>query len=486
MESFFSFLTTKKFPSLKTVRSLLGGPVTPFVAIVYGIFFALCATVFALLITLNNKILVTVPARGGSLTEGVIGAPHFINPILATTPTDQGLVALIYGSLMKTDENGNVSNSLVKDYAVSPDGRTYTITLLPSLMFDDGKPLTSDDVAFTVTKLQDNTISTASGYWQTIAVETPDANTVVFTLPAADTSFLSHLTFGILPKHIWGTVTDESFPTAVQNLQPVGAGVMKVSTVQYQNDIPAAVVLVRNKYFPLGKTLLDGLTIKSFANQIALLDAVNNGDVNFSYDLTPSTVAAQPLASGLTASMVMTPQMIAIYRSSADTALSSLTTVATINRFIDKNAIIATVQNGYGIPAGIPSDSLAPSTGAPKGFSLAVENNPDMLRAAQTLATQLAEHGVTIAVHAFDPGTFQKNITAGNFPLFLARSNDEIIPQQYTPVITLYDECIPYVFDTRTHLIPPSTFQSPAIEYEDVQHWYTNTDKLWKWFIKQQ
>lgn len=477
MASFFSFLTTKKFPAPKKIRSLLRGPVTPFVAVVYGIFFALCLAVFLLLITINKRYLTTVPARGGNLTEGVIGAPHSINPLLAATATDQRLVALIYGTLTK----------MTQDYTVSPDGTKYAFTLLPNLSFDDGKPLTSDDVAFTVTKLQNSAMSDQSSYWQSISVETPDAQTVIFSLPAPDTTFLSHAAFGILPKHVWQNVADESFQTAPQNLRPVGAGPMKLSAIHYQNGIPFSVVLKRNKHSASGETLLDSITIKSYANQIALLEAINNGDVDFSYAATPDALAATALNPDLVALSVPTSHTVTIYRSSHDTALSSGTAVSTLSQLIDKNAIIATVQHGYGTPQGVLKSTTvqgaAQTAASLKGFALAVENDPVLMLAAQTMAQQLAQHGVSVTVNAFDPGTFQKNISTGTFPLFLAR-DDQTIPSQYASAVPLYAESLPYIFNTSTHTIPPETFQSPAIEYETVQHWYTNTDKLWKWFIK--
>jgi len=479
MASFSSFLTTKKFPSRSTLRSILEGPLTLFKVLVYGFFFLLCTAVFILLITINNRFLITVPARGGTLTEGVIGAPHFINPLLATTDTDTRLVALVYGSLMQTQSDGSVVTSLAQSYTVSPDGDIYTVTLLPKTAFDDGKPLTSDDVAFTVTKLQDNSISTQSQYWQDVSVATPDASTIVFTLPAPDPTFLSHLAFGILPKHVWQNIADQNFDTTNLNLHPIGAGLFKVSDISYQNGIPSSVVLVRNNRAVQGKPLLNGLTVDSFANQSDLLNAVNSKAVDFSFAVSPDTLVGTPLSTEITAQSIPTSNTVSIYRSQSDTTLANATTVAAVSEIIDKNAIIATVQHGYGTPAGVLLNSS--STKLPiTGFSLAVENDPTLLLAAQTIAAQLSADGIAVSVNAFDPGTFQADIAAGAFPLFLARSSDQDIPASYASVIPLYTESIPYLFDSSVHTIPPETFQSPAQEYDDVKDWYTDTNRLWK------
>jgi peptide/nickel transport system substrate-binding protein len=488
MESFSSFFITKKFPSRATIRAILRGPLTALSALVYGLFFAICATIFILIIVINNHFLVTVPARGGTLTEGVIGSPHYINPLLASTPTDQRLTALVYGNLMTMQADGTIVPSLAQSYTVSPDGTVYTIDLLPKLRFDDGKPLTSEDVSFTVQKMQDNTISTVSNYWQNISVDTPDANTVVFTLPAADTSFMSHLTFGILPEHVWQNISDETFETASQNLAPVGAGAFKVTGVAYQNGIPSIVTLERNAYAAGTPALLKSLVIKSFANQSMLISALNSRDADFSYSVTPDGLAQTPLISRLQTEAVPTDQTVAIYRSSSDTALANATTVLKLSQIIDKNAIIATVQHGYGASINEATANSVANTGTTvaiptTGFSVAVENDPSLLLAAQTLAEQLAQQGVSVSIKAFDPGVFQQSLTAGTFSLFLARSNDYVIPSQYSMVLPLYTESLPYVFAKDTHTIIPSPLTSPTMEYSSVSDWYTNTDKLWKWFI---
>lgn len=472
MASFTSFLTTKKVPSFKKFRTLLRGPFTALRLLTIALLLAICAIVFTILIILNNRTLVTVPARGGNLTEGVIGAPHFINPLLATTPTDRRLVSLVYSTLKQEMQN----------YTVSPDGKTYTISLLPNLRFDDKKALTSEDVAFTVEKMQNNTISDESDYWQNISIDTPDTTTVVFTLSNADTSFLDHLTFAILPKHIWQNVSDQAFSTAAQNLHPVGEGPFKVSSITYQNNIPTTVRLTRNPYYGNNTTLLKTLTINAFANQKDLIAALNNKTVDFSYSVDPVILKNSPVTNNLTTTPVSNGKSVTIYHSGTDLALSNGTNVMILNQIIDKDAIVAIVRNSYGTPAGVSGNPTQKNTThlSLPGFSLAVENSPDLLHAAQTIAQQLAPYGVTVVVKAFDPGTFQNNITTGTFTVFLARSGDVNIPQQYSPVLPLYTETVPYIFNTRTHTIPPDTV-SPTTEYSDVQHWYTNTNKLWKW-----
>ena len=70
--------------------------------------FAALAVVSAIVIVylMNAALVVPTPARGGSLTEGIIGSPRFINPVLAVSDADRDLTALVYSGLLKATPEG--------------------------------------------------------------------------------------------------------------------------------------------------------------------------------------------------------------------------------------------------------------------------------------------------------------------------------------------------------------------------------------------
>ena len=54
------------------------------------------------------------PALGGEYVEALIGAPTYINPLFSqTNDIDQDIVRLVFSSLMKTDQNGQLKCDLV-------------------------------------------------------------------------------------------------------------------------------------------------------------------------------------------------------------------------------------------------------------------------------------------------------------------------------------------------------------------------------------
>ena len=61
----------------------------------------------------------------------------------------------MFPPLVDVDETGEPYPRLAEDWTVSEDGLTYTFTLREGLQFDNGTPLTTEDVAFTLTLLHD-------------------------------------------------------------------------------------------------------------------------------------------------------------------------------------------------------------------------------------------------------------------------------------------------------------------------------------------
>lgn len=106
-------------------------------------------------LSINNEHSVLSPTYGGSFTEGIIGTPRYINPVLAITRADQDVVALIYSGLLKISPEGQLVNDVAEEINVSEDGLTYNIGLRRDVKFHDDTPLTARDVVYTIGLIQD-------------------------------------------------------------------------------------------------------------------------------------------------------------------------------------------------------------------------------------------------------------------------------------------------------------------------------------------
>lgn len=91
---------------------------------------------------------------------------------------------------------------LAQNWAVSADGLTYTFKLRPGVLWHDGNPLTSKDVAFSIGDFLPALHARSRELRQEIArIDTPDALTVVFTLKAPYPAFIRTLNVPIVPAH---------------------------------------------------------------------------------------------------------------------------------------------------------------------------------------------------------------------------------------------------------------------------------------------
>jgi peptide/nickel transport system substrate-binding protein len=123
--------------------------------IFYGLGILLTIGALTALLNINDAFLVTVPSHGGSLTEGIIGVPRFINPLLALSDADRDMSSLVYSGLLKATPEGTLLPDLAESYSLSADGLIYTFVLKKNITFHDGTPVTADDVVFTIEKAQD-------------------------------------------------------------------------------------------------------------------------------------------------------------------------------------------------------------------------------------------------------------------------------------------------------------------------------------------
>ncbi len=116
------------------------------------IFIIFCLSFSLWKIYLKNTKL--IPVFGGTYTEGLIGQPQYINPILASTNTDFSITNLVFSGLTKYNQEGELIGDLSARWEIAPGSKKYTFYLKDDLYWHDGEPVTSDDVIFTVESIQ--------------------------------------------------------------------------------------------------------------------------------------------------------------------------------------------------------------------------------------------------------------------------------------------------------------------------------------------
>ena len=174
-----------------------------------------------------------LPRSGDTYVEAMIGAPRLVNPLLAQSDTDLDLTHLIFSGLTRVDERGAIVPDLASGWQASPDSSVFTFTLRSGLLWSDDKPLTSDDIAFTVGLLKDPHFPgdpALASHWRDVQLDTISPLIVQFKLPSSNSSFLEYTTLGILPRHRWTDVQAPDLANSDLNRTPVGAGQWRYTT----------------------------------------------------------------------------------------------------------------------------------------------------------------------------------------------------------------------------------------------------------------
>jgi len=219
-------LSDRRLPSLKQLKHLPRF-LTPQERLIAKLLVALIAvSLLAVLVRFVGQHVVEIPTAGGEYREATVGGPHFINPILtASNDVDLDIVKLVFSGLMRTDSTGQLVPDLAESYELSADGLVYTFAIRPGIEWHDGTALTSGDIAATISYIKDPAWkSPLIAHFRDVTVETPDLYTVVFYLQEPFAPFLSLLTVGVLPEHLWQDIKPENATRAELNVKPIGTG----------------------------------------------------------------------------------------------------------------------------------------------------------------------------------------------------------------------------------------------------------------------
>lgn len=357
-------------------------------------FFVLCAVISGLTILShwNRSYMVSAPAGGGSLTEGIVGTPRFINPVLATTDADKDLTALIYSGLLRIGKNGELEPDLAEKYEISPDGLSYTFTLKENLTWSDGRPITSSDVNFTIEKIQDQDVrSPKKAEWEAVTVETPDERTVILSLEKPYAPFLENAVVGILPAHIWSGLSAEQFGFSSYNTNPVGSGPYAIEKiVQNDSGIPEYYDLSPFQDFSGGPAFITHLRIRFYTGEEKVIDAYKKEEIDAVSALSPKN-ALELKQSGARIETTPLPRIFGVFLNQNEQEVFTESAVRkALDASIDKNKIIDTVLFGYGtkIDGPFPPGTISEEATSTPETNIATTSDNNLIETGRNILTK--------------------------------------------------------------------------------------------------
>lgn len=264
---------------------------------------------------------------------------------------------MIYSSLVKYDENGNLINDVADSYEISDDKTFYTFHLKNNVLWHDGQTLTAQDIFFTVNLIMDPSYKSPLRYnWQSVETNVVDDNTITFKIKSPHAGFLNNLTFGILPKHIWETIESENFPLTSLNLEPIGSGPYKYNTIQ--KDSKGNIVsykITANPNYYAGKPFISKITLNFYSDDDSAIVAYDKKEIMGISSLPTDKISRIKNTRSTTVHKTNLPRYFAIFfNHSKSVPLGSAEVRNALDLATDRQEIIEKVLSGNGYPVYAP------------------------------------------------------------------------------------------------------------------------------------
>jgi peptide/nickel transport system substrate-binding protein len=246
---------------------------------------SLAATLGAGVAALTGAMVSTTPAAaatpvsGGQATVLNYGYPEVWDPHLAGTLGALGSISPMYNQLVEFNplNPDEIIGDLAKSWEVTDGGMTYTFRLHDNVTWWDGKPLTADDVVFSLHRMvEEGQPRPRVGLLRPSlkAAEAVDRSTVRVALKLPSPSFLQFLAVDymkIVPKHVVEAGVDINI---WENI--VGSGPFKIKGTRRGDSV----TYEKNKnYFKKGQPYLDGLRVVVITDQGTAAAAIKSGQV---------------------------------------------------------------------------------------------------------------------------------------------------------------------------------------------------------------
>lgn len=246
--------------------------------------------------------------KGGALKLGTVGSYDSLNPFILKGTPASGLTFLgpnlVFESLMdqSNDEPFSMYGLLAESIEMPDDRSWVAFTLRPEAKWNDGKPVTADDVVWTFNTLMEHGTPFYQAYYGDVKeVNATSERRIIFTFNHDQNAELPLIIsqLPVLPKHYYEAEENDFTKTTLK--PPLGSGPYKITSVTPGRSITYTRVddwwgadLPINK----GRYNFDSITYDYYRDANVALEAFLSGEYDFreenmsklwstAYDATP-------------------------------------------------------------------------------------------------------------------------------------------------------------------------------------------------------
>lgn len=228
-----------------------------------------------------SRAVASTPSYGGFITASgaSTSTADTLDPAVSNNTTDYCRICAIYNRLTVLDGTGNPQMELAESIE-SSDAKTWTIKLRKGVSFHSGKPLTSADVVYSLSRHLDGAVgskaNSIASQFETITAVDDLTVKIELQYPNADLPI-------ILALYHFMIVADGTTDFS----KPDGTGAFKVE--KFEPGVNS--IMVRNEnYFKESGPYLDGFEFIGIRDDNARINALLSGDVDIISSVKPQSM----------------------------------------------------------------------------------------------------------------------------------------------------------------------------------------------------
>jgi peptide/nickel transport system substrate-binding protein len=377
--------------------------------------------------------------------------------------TDGVLLHIVEG-LVGSREDGSVGPMLASRWSISPDGRVYTFTLRPDVVFHNGAPLTSAEVVWSLQRyLKPETrwrcleVLGPTGIAPVTSVTARDPHTVEITLARSAPIFLT--TLARADCGATGIMHPDSVGAAGSWNGPVGTGPFQLGEWRHNQFIQlkrfpryAALEGPRDGNVGGKHALVDELRFMIIPDSSAARAALIRGSLDVIDNLYPSDLMGIRGRVDLQFQSVPILDCYTVLIQTEDPVLRDVRVRTALALSIDTRALTKAITQGSGSPNNSPIPAASPFHGAAEAPMRPVDvvrarellaasgyhgqvlrlvtsrRDPQMFDTAVIVQAMAAQAGLNVQIESMDWPAHLARYTTGNYQLMIESFSPRLDP----------------------------------------------------------
>lgn len=241
--------------------------------------------------------------KGGTVRLFAQGSFDSLNLFATTQGNAAAGLTLIYDSLFESSPDEPTAHyGLIAEYATHPDDyASVTIRLRDGAKFHDGKPVTPEDVIFSMEEIKKADPQRRLYYANVVKGEKTGDRDVTFTFDSKGNRELPHIVgeLPIIPKHYWTAKGANGEPRDLSKSTleiPVGSGAYKVKSVDPTRGITyerVADYWAKDLPVNVGQNNFDEIQFTYYRDRVPAFEAFKSGSIDYWAENRASSWAAQ-------------------------------------------------------------------------------------------------------------------------------------------------------------------------------------------------